>query len=94
MLLIFEDMLRHVAKQKAEEKMTKTRNASVIETRVLNIEAYSSGANICEDVTDEKMNYISSKRPCINSTYTCLGLENMFYFSLLFLTRFKNTLVF
>ena len=43
-------MLRHVAKQKAEEKMTKTRNASVIETRVLNNEAYSSGAKIYEDV--------------------------------------------
>ena len=44
MLLIFEDMLRHIEKQKAEEKMTKTRNASVIETSVLNNEAYSSGA--------------------------------------------------
>ena len=94
MLLILEDMLRHVAKQKAEEKMTKTRNASVIETRVLNNEAYSSGAKICEDVTDEKINYISSKRSCINSTYTCLGLENILYIPLLFLTIFKNTLVF
>ena len=94
MLLILEDMLRHVAKQKAEEKITKTRNASVIETRVLNSEAYSNGAKFCKDVTDEKMSYISSKRSCINKTYTCLGLENIFYFSLLFLTRFKNTLVF
>ena len=94
MLLIIEDMLRHVAKQKSEEKITKTRNASVIETSVLNNEAYISGAKICEDVTDEKMNYISSKRSCINSTYTCLGLENTFYFSLLFLATFKNTLVF
>ena len=89
MLLIFEDMLRHVAKQKSEEKITKTRNASVIETRVLNNAAYISGAKICKDVTDEKMNYISSKRSCINSTYMCLGLENTFYFSLLFLTIFK-----
>ena len=37
-------MLRLVPKQKSEEKITKTRNASVIETSVLNNEAYSSGA--------------------------------------------------
>ena len=87
-------MLRHVAKQKSEEKITKTRNASVIETRVLNNAAYSSGAKICKDVTDEKVNYISSKRSCIKSTFLSSGLENTFYFSLLFLTTFKNTLVF
>ena len=80
MLLIFEDMLRHVAKQKSEEKITKTRNASVTETRVLNNDAYSSGAKIYEDVTDEKMNYISSKRSCINSTYICLGSKIHFIF--------------
>ena len=80
MLLIFEDILRHVAKQKSEEKITKTRNASVIETRVLISEAYSNGAKFCKDVTDEKMSYISSKRSCINSTYICLGSKIHFIF--------------